>query len=149
MLKHSDVITNNLLFNLQNVEISRKFVKFLSAHGIDKSGLADTISSNKSILSTSRKSENCFVKQGLTTSNKSDCRTIYISFGVCAFVVDDFWRRTLLLGCNELIDFLVKSIFGLSLFQIFLVLFLLEPGFLVLRDIVISSVCSLVSQQWI
>ena len=115
MLKDSDFITLDLLLNLQHVHICGELLDLTTTDSINQASLADTISSDKTVLSTFDEPELRILQERLASDDNVDSRDSNIPLEPFSLVVAALWLRDALLVAHELGNLLIERVFGLSL----------------------------------
>lgn len=150
MIEDTFVISNDLLFNLEDVKVLRHFFNFFPTKSINESGLTNTIPADQPILPPPRKPHHGLIKQCLASCNHRNIRQVYVSLALITFVMENARWRHSLLGRHELLDLLIQRILILLHLLLILRLLLLPPGQAVLRLLVVVSVgCATFGEEWI
>jgi len=146
VVQHRLVIANDFLLDLEDVKILRHFLDLFTAKCVDQCRLTNTISTNKSIFSSSREANNGLIQESLSTGNHGDIRKVKVCPTLVTLVVKNSWWWNSLFGCHEFFDLLVQCI--LIFFQLLLVFrsFLLPPSHAIVSILVeittgISTFC--------
>ena len=115
VLKNSDFITLDLLFNLQNVHICGELLDLTTTDGVDQASLTDTIPSDKTVLSALDEPELRVLQESLASDDDVDSRDSDVPLETFALVVAALRLRDALLVAHELGNLLIERVFGLSL----------------------------------
>jgi hypothetical protein len=70
VLKDSAVISLSLLLNLENVDVVRELLDFLSRDRIDEGGLANTVPTDEAVLPALHELQLGLVEQGLAANDQ-------------------------------------------------------------------------------
>ena len=115
MLQNSDIISLNLLFNLENVDVSGELFDLSTTYGVNQASLTDTVAPNETVFLSLDESELRVLQKCLAANNDIDASDKDISFESLAFVVSALRFRDTLFVAHKLSYLLIQSVFGLSL----------------------------------
>ena len=150
MLQNCELVSWDFLLDLQNMEVLGHSLNLSSAHGINKTCLTNTVSSNESVLSASRESKDCAVKQSFTSNDECHTWREEVSLRVSSLIMNDFRWWNSFLGCDEFVNLSVESVFVFLLLLLLLLVLLLDPSLLVFVSVIVSlQVSSLILEKWV
>jgi len=107
VLKHSDIVTLDLLLNLQDVHVSGEFLDLTSTDCIDQARLTDTIPADQAILAALDEPQCGVFEQSLATNDNVDALHGNVLLEAIALVVAALGRGDALLMAHKLGHFLV------------------------------------------
>jgi hypothetical protein len=144
MFKHRVVVSLCLLFYLKDMNVLRPLFNLFACNCIDKGCFTNTISPDKTILSTLDKFELRLVKKCLSSDNQSQTVNQYVVLERVWLIVEYCRRWNTLLVLHEFLDFLVKGIH--SFFFFFGGFLLCERAFFLGVEVSIRAICV---KEWV